>query len=345
MRITLNLASRPFFELRPVLLRLRIIAGALVVLALALFLLLRRAEVKADQAQAVVHRWTVASQQLQQEWQQDQALMRQPVNAATLDRSEFLNQLFIRKSFSWTTALMDLELVLPQGVQVMSIDPQMTKEGQVLIHLRVNGPRDKAVELVSNMEKSPHFLQPRVVGETSQVEGEHRAGFRPTMSASTDVNVDILAAFNAGDLASTDVKAEEKKSDPCYAGSNHSFSSWPSHHTSPCADTHTAESEPRRAMKLSRPNWTNIRITAQHWHYAALIILILLNATLAVRLAIAWNRSQAGNAARVQAQRSEYEAMQLKTRPLRGLTRKMFRPRRTSKRSTTSDFPITTPPG
>lgn len=212
MRITLNLASRPFFELRPVLLRLRIIAGALVVLALVLFLLLRRAEIKADRAQAVVHRWTVASQQLQQEWQQDQALMRQPANAATLDRSEFLNQLFVRKSFSWTTALMDLELVLPQGVQVMSIDPRMTKDGQVLIHLRVNGPRDKAVELVANMEKSPHFLGPRVVGETSEVEGEHRAGFRPTMSASTDVNVDILAAFNAGDLASTDVKAEEKKS-------------------------------------------------------------------------------------------------------------------------------------
>ena len=54
MRMTLNLASRPFFELRPVLLRLRIVAGALMVLALVLFLLLRRAEVKADRAQAVL---------------------------------------------------------------------------------------------------------------------------------------------------------------------------------------------------------------------------------------------------------------------------------------------------
>ena len=42
MRITLNLASRPFFELRPVLLRLRVLAGALCVLALVLFLLLRQ---------------------------------------------------------------------------------------------------------------------------------------------------------------------------------------------------------------------------------------------------------------------------------------------------------------
>lgn len=115
MRITLNLASRPFFELRPVLLRLRVLAGLLAVLALVLFLLLRQADVKADRAEAVAHRWSVASQQLQQEWQQDQALMQRPDNAATLQRSDFLNQLFLRKSFSWTTAMMDLERVLPRG--------------------------------------------------------------------------------------------------------------------------------------------------------------------------------------------------------------------------------------
>ena len=212
MRITLNLASRPFFELRPLLLRLRIVAAGLLVLAVLLFTLLRSEENKAAQADAAVHRWTLATQSLQQEWERDQVLMREPVNAATLDRSEFLNHLFTTKSFSWTTALMDLELVLPQGVQVISIDPRMTRDGHVQMHLRVSGPRDKTVELVANLEKSPHFLHPQVAGETSDVQGQNRAGFRPTMSASTDVNVDILAEFNPGDLASTDVKAEEKKS-------------------------------------------------------------------------------------------------------------------------------------
>ncbi len=212
MRITLNLASRPFFELRPLFLRLRILAGALAAMAVVLFFLLQIAEHKAAQADAAVRGWTMATQNLQQEWQRDQTLMREPVNAATLDRSEFLNQQFVRKSFSWTTALMDLELVLPQGVQVISIDPRMTKEGHVLVRLVVSGPRDKAVQLVANLEKSPHFLNPRVAGEATQVEGQNRAGFRPTMSASIDVNVDILAEFNAGGLASTDQKAEETKS-------------------------------------------------------------------------------------------------------------------------------------
>lgn len=209
MRITLNLASRPFFELRPLFIRLRIAAGALIVLAVVLFFFLRGAEDKAQRAEAAVHVWTLKTQALQREWQADQALMREPANAATLSRSDFLNQEFARKSFSWTTAMMDLELVLPQGVQVISIDPRMSKDGLVMIRLRVSGPRDKVVQLVANLEKSPHFLGPRVVGETSEVQGQNRAGFRPTMSAATDENVDILAQFNSGSLQSAGSKTKK----------------------------------------------------------------------------------------------------------------------------------------
>lgn len=108
--------------------------------------------------------------------------------------------------------MMDLERVLPQGVQVTSIDPNMTKEGRVMMRLRVNGPRDKVVTLVSNLEKSPHFIEPLVAGETADIQGEGQAGFRPTMSETIDVNVDIIAGFNPGDLASTDVTAEAQKS-------------------------------------------------------------------------------------------------------------------------------------
>jgi type IV pilus assembly protein PilO len=76
-------------------------------------------------------------------------------------------------------------------------------------------------------------------------------------------------------------------------------------------------------MKLTRPNWSNIRITAQHWHYAAIILLLLLNLTLAVRLIFAWNRAKQGDAARIAASQSEFRAMKLKTTPLRGLDKKI----------------------
>jgi len=76
-------------------------------------------------------------------------------------------------------------------------------------------------------------------------------------------------------------------------------------------------------MNISGWRWTNIRITAQHWHYGVLVLLLLLNLTLAVRLMFAWNRAKQGDTARIEERQSEYRAMQLKTRPLRGLDKKI----------------------
>ena len=76
-------------------------------------------------------------------------------------------------------------------------------------------------------------------------------------------------------------------------------------------------------MKVTRPNWSNIRITAQHWHYGAIIVLLLLNLTLAVRLMFAWNRAKQGDAANIAASQSQYRAMKLKTTPLKGLDKKI----------------------
>ena len=42
-----------------------------------------------------------------------EAQMREPQNAAVLSQSQFLNQLFASKAFSWTAVMMDLENVLP----------------------------------------------------------------------------------------------------------------------------------------------------------------------------------------------------------------------------------------
>jgi type IV pilus assembly protein PilO len=76
-------------------------------------------------------------------------------------------------------------------------------------------------------------------------------------------------------------------------------------------------------MKLTRPNWGNIRITAQHWHYGSIIVLLLLNLILAVRLIFAWDRAKQGDAANIAANQSQYRAMKLKTTPLKGLDKKI----------------------
>ncbi|HEY5382627.1 MAG TPA: fimbrial assembly protein [Acidobacteriaceae bacterium] len=173
MRITINLATRPFVELRPIFLRLRIAMVALALLTIGLGVWAHVLQQRLDRATVQMDRLRNQTVAAQNERLHSEARMRQPANAAVLDRAHFLNDLFLRKSFSWTAVMMDLETVLPIGVQVTSIEPQPTAEGDVLIRLRVTGERDRAVQLVRNLEHSRRFLQPRLSGESTEA---HEAG-------------------------------------------------------------------------------------------------------------------------------------------------------------------------
>jgi type IV pilus assembly protein PilN len=207
MKVTLNLASQPYVDLRTVLKRLRMIMLVLVLLAIPLFLLLKTEQKKAASATARVNAMQNNVQSLEQQQQSYEALMRQPQNAAALTQSSYLNSLFRKKAFSWTATMTDLETVLPEGVQVLSLDPAITKSGEVVIHLRVSGARDRAIELVQNLEKSRHFASPRVVNETlAQASGQNN-GFQP-VSASTAVNFDILADYRP--LTANEEKEEQE---------------------------------------------------------------------------------------------------------------------------------------
>ena len=200
MKITLNLASQPYVDVHSILKRLRILMAILIVLAVPLWLLLRAEQQKALSATARVHLVDDNVQHLQQQQQSYQELMRQPQNAAVLTQSDFLNSLFRRKAFSWTATMTDLETVLPTGVQVLSIDPEVDRDGKVTIRLRVSGARDRAVELVKNLEKSRHFASPRLAGEalaTATATGPN-AGLQP-INASIPVNFDILADLPAAE--------------------------------------------------------------------------------------------------------------------------------------------------
>jgi type IV pilus assembly protein PilN len=198
MRVTLNLASHPYVELRPLYQRLRVVALLLLVTGGLLWWVLRTQHQKAAEAQARADAIESSITQTRNEREQAEASMRQPQNAAVLAQAHFLNNLFLHKSFSWTAVMMDLEQVLPSGVQVLNIDPVPAKDGSVTIHMRVAGPRDKAVALVRNLEHSHRFLTPRIVGETAQSQnqnGRPSANFEP-VSETSGVNFDVLAEYN-----------------------------------------------------------------------------------------------------------------------------------------------------
>jgi type IV pilus assembly protein PilN len=198
MRISVNLASRPFIELRPLLRQLRIAMYTLGALALILGVVLHYASARAQENAATMRAMEQKTNQLQAERVSNENSMRQPVNAAVLEQSQFLNGLFAQKAFSWTAVMMDLENVLPAGVQVTSIDPTIDKTGAVIIRLRVSGDRDKAVDLLRNLESSKHFLEPRLADEASQstdttVGGSHFNAEPVLLNA---VEFDIFAGYN-----------------------------------------------------------------------------------------------------------------------------------------------------
>lgn len=195
MRVTLNLATRPFADLSPALRRLRIGMGVLALLAIALGLGLHALHQKAEEARAREHSLDGAIARVTQERQGYQALMQRPDNAQLLTQAEALNKLFDEKAFSWTLAMENLETVLPGGVQVSALEPVRAKDGHITVHMRVVGPHDRSVELVRNLEHSRRFLEPRIVGENSESTNNPNQRMEP-VSASNRFDFDLLAEYN-----------------------------------------------------------------------------------------------------------------------------------------------------
>jgi type IV pilus assembly protein PilN len=170
MQVDINLATHPYEDSGPLWLRW---GGALAVLGLFTLILLY----------SVVAGWTSARrdrnlirQSQQQIAERDQekakaeATLNLPENRSTRERSQFLNDLFRRKAFSWTKVFEDLERVMPPQLHVVSIQPAMAPDNQLEIKLVVAGEsRERAIELVRKMEGSHRFQQTKIDQESSRI--------------------------------------------------------------------------------------------------------------------------------------------------------------------------------
>jgi type IV pilus assembly protein PilN len=195
MKITLNLATRPYADQGPALKRLRIGMLVLVVLLAGLGLALMQIHQSALKMAAESETADRAIANIQSQQLSYQAQMRQPANARVLQQAEFLNKLFDEKSFSWTAAMEDLERVLPAGVQVTAIEPSRGKDGRITLHLRISGERERSVAMLRNMEHSRRFVSPRISGENA--ENASQGGLRQVIDTGPGkVSFDVLAEYN-----------------------------------------------------------------------------------------------------------------------------------------------------
>jgi len=186
MRVDINLATQPYQDARRFWLRW---GGALVALGLLTLILLYSVLtgwVSARKDRDLIRQREAQIAARDQERAQAEALLSRPENRSTRDRSQFLNDLFQRKAFSWTKVFEDLERVMPPRLHVVSIRPEMGSEAGLNIKLVVAGEsRERALDLVRKMEASQRFQQTRIDQETAQI----------GQSAGDKVQFDISAVY------------------------------------------------------------------------------------------------------------------------------------------------------
>ena len=177
MRLDINLASQPYQNLRTFWMRWIVGLSALALVTLLLLGYTVSALIKAHHQQESIQVIQDNINSLNDRETKAKAFLNEPENRSTRDRSQFLNDLFHRKAFSWTQVFQDLERVMPPKLHVLSIHPELTKSNQLEIKLVVGGDTHQhALELVKKMEDSKHFQATLINQETRAVSGQMGTG-------------------------------------------------------------------------------------------------------------------------------------------------------------------------
>jgi type IV pilus assembly protein PilN len=166
MRLNINLATKPYEDVGKFLARWGMLTVLLAVLTAGLLFT----------AVSNYRNSKTLNTQIEDRKQKIEALERdrsnaietlgRPENKTVATASRFFNDAFQRKSLSWTRIFMDLERMMPTGLHVVSITPEMNKDNQLGIRLLVGGSsHDKAVELVHRMEESSTFKKAQLHSE------------------------------------------------------------------------------------------------------------------------------------------------------------------------------------
>jgi type IV pilus assembly protein PilN len=168
MRVDINLATQPYEDARRFWLRWGGALVALGILTLLLLLMTVNGWIGARNDRRLIRKYEQQSAERDKEKADAQALLNLPQNSSTRDRSQFLNDLFQRKAFSWTRAFENLEQVMPPRLHVVSIHPELSADNELEIKLIVAGDtREHALDLVSKMEASQHFHDTYIEEENS----------------------------------------------------------------------------------------------------------------------------------------------------------------------------------
>ncbi len=202
VRLNINLASKPYVDVRSILLRwggwvllLAVCTAALVAVAFSNWRQTRTVSAKVAMVQSEINALDAQRREAQQ-------VLDAPDNSRVVERSKFYNGMIARKTFSWTRVFMQMEKIMPAHLHIASIAPELhPADNSVTVHLTVAGTsRDAAVELVKRLEQSPAFRDARIVEESEVKDKDSEDSVRFQLTA-TYVPIKVRIAEAAGSEA------------------------------------------------------------------------------------------------------------------------------------------------
>ena len=209
MRVNINLATRPYEDVQQFLLRWITIVALIAALTVGLLYYTARSWRESRDVNQQISKLQAEMNRLDREKADGLAMLSRPENRETAEQARFLNNVIVRKAFSWTRAFEDLEKMMPPRIHVVSMTPELDQSNQLQLHMMVAGDlRDRAVELVRRMEESPTFRRAEVKTESA---------IAPTPGKPDNVQFEITSQYLPSSepaAAADEKKATDTKEQP-----------------------------------------------------------------------------------------------------------------------------------
>lgn len=150
-RMNLNLASHPLRNRRLFYLCLSIIGAALLVMIFLSGKIFLEYRTKAQQVKTLIAKTNQLIMNAQNDQEKNEAGVKQAVKNYK-DKVDLVNNIILKKSFSWMEFLSDLEQALPDSSYIISLAPTLTKDSRMQLKFKVASPRiNELLKLINNL--------------------------------------------------------------------------------------------------------------------------------------------------------------------------------------------------
>jgi len=175
MRLNINLASQKYEDVRQFYVRWSMAIGFASVLTLLLLVLAYLNYSGSAQSGERIGKLEQEIATLQKQRAAAEEISNRPENHDVTAQKNYWNRQIMRRSFSWTQLVNDLQKIMPARAFVTSVHPEITIDNRVKLTVSIKGDKhENALELVQKMEKSERFRGPRIILETT--EKDQRSG-------------------------------------------------------------------------------------------------------------------------------------------------------------------------